>query len=333
MTDRPVLKLGLPKGSLERATFDLMARAGYDVQVSERSYGPTIDDEEMEVVMLRAQEMSRYVELGSLDAGLTGKDWIAENDSKVHVVQDLVYAKAHMVPVRWVLAVPEDSHVHKPEDLPQGARVATELVKVTQRFFEARGIRARVEFSWGATEIKPALEGAVEELLAHPETDVRETVDRLLHEEEDRLDADQVKVRGIDAIVDVTETGASLRANRLREVTTVMESTTQFIANGQAWEDPWKRAKIENLAVLLQGAINAKEMVGLKMNVTRDDYMKKVRGLLPAETSPTVSNLDKSGWLAVEVVLSAAKERELVPQLKKAGATGIIVYPLNKVIH
>ncbi len=332
-----ILKLGLPKGSLEGATLDLMARAGYEVQVSERSCLPRTDDPEIEAVMLRAQEMSRYVELGSLDAGLTGKDWIAENGSKVHVVQDLIYAKAHLVPVRWVLAVPEDSPVQKPEDLPQDARVATELVEVTKRFFKARGIRARVEFSWGATEIKPALEAAVEELLAHPETDVQETVHRLLSSEEDGLDADQVKVRGIDAIVDVTETGTSLRANRLREVATVMESTTQFIANRQAWKDPWKRDKIENLAMLLQGAIDARKMVGLKMNVPVK-LKNKIMAMLPAEHSPTVSLLAEKeeqgeGWLAFEVILPAAKERELVPKLKKAGASGIIIYPLNKVIH
>jgi ATP phosphoribosyltransferase len=328
----PVLKFGLPKGSLQNATVDLFLRAGFEVEVSERSYGPSIDDPEIRVVMLRAQEMSRYVELGALDAGLTGLDWIAENASKVHVVQELVYAKAHLVPVRWVLAVPEDSPVKKAEDLPQGARVATELVKVTERFFRERGLKVQVEFSWGATEIKPALERTVEELLASPQASVGKVVDRLRDEDEDRLDADQVRVRGIDAIVDVTETGASLRAHRLRIVETVMTSTTQLIANRAAWKDPWKRAKIENLGMLLQGAINARELVGLKMNVPRD-RLDRVVALLPAEKSPTVSQLADPGWVAVEVILPGVRERQLLPELKRAGATGIIVYPLNKVIH
>jgi len=293
MTDsRRVLKLGLPTGSLEKATLDLMARAGYDVQVSERSYAPATDDPEIEVVMLRAQEMSRYVEDAVLDAGLTGQDWIAENRSKVHVVSDLTYAKSSLAKVRWVLAVPEESRVRKVEDL-RGGLVATELVKVTQRFFKKRGVKVKIEFSWGATE---------------------------------------VKARFVDAIVDVTETGSSLRANRLRVVDTVMESNTQLIANRTAWKDAWKRAKIENLAMLLQGAINAKEMVGLKMNVPME-LEEKIKAMLPAERSPTVSTLADMTGLAVEVILPAARERELVPQLKRAGATGIIVYPLNKVVH
>jgi len=289
----PILKLGLPKGSLERATLDLMARAGYEVQVSERSYSPKTDDPEIEVVMFRAQEMSRYVEDGVLDAGLTGQDWIAENASTVHVVDDLVYAKARMVPVRWVLAVPEESPVRKIEDL-EGGLVSTELVNVTKRYFEQRGVRVKVEFSWGATEVKARL---------------------------------------LDAIVDVTETGSSLRANRLRVIDTVMQSNTQFIANPASWKDPWKRAKIENLTMLLQGAINAKEMVGLKMNVRQDDWTGTIRAMLPAETSPTVSSLAEAGWYAIEVILPAAEERQLVPRLKRAGAMGIIVYPLSKVIH
>jgi ATP phosphoribosyltransferase len=294
MTDsRRVLKLGLPTGSLEKATLDLMARAGYDVQVSDRSYAPATDDPEIEVVMLRAQEMSRYVEDAVLDAGLTGQDWIAENRSKVHVVSDLTYAKSSLAKVRWVLAVPEESRVRKVEDL-RGGLVATELVKVTQRFFKNRGIKVKVEFSWGATE---------------------------------------VKARFVDAIVDVTETGSSLRANRLRVIDTVMESNTQLIANRAGWKDPWKRAKIENLAMLLRGAINAKEMVGLKMNARLEDWNARIKGLLPAERSPTISGLAEKGWVAVEVILPAARERELVPQLKRAGATGIIVYPLNKVVH
>ena len=317
---RQVLKLGLPKGSLEKATLDLMSRAGYEVQVSERSYVPRTDDPEIEVVMLRAQEMSRYVELGVLDAGLTGKDWIAENASKVHVVSDLVYAKTSLAKVRWVLAVPEESRVRKVQDLA-GGLVVTELVKVTKRYFKKRRVSVEVRFSWGATEIKPALERVVDELLAGA-TDVKRPVDELL-EKKDR----------VYAIVDVTETGASLRAHHLRVIDTVMESNTQFIANRAAWQDPWKRAKIENLAMLLQGAINAKEMVGLKMNAPKNRWDKHIRPILPAEQSPTVSGLADPDWVAVEVILPAAIERELVPRLKRAGASGIIVYPLNKVIH
>ena len=288
-----ILKLGIPKGSLEKATLDLLARAGYEVQVSDRSYLPRIDDPEIEVVMLRAQEMSRYVEDGVLDAGLTGQDWIAENGSHVHVVADLIYAKSRMCSVRWVLAVPEESKVREVKDL-QGGLVATELVKVTERFFKERGVEAKIEFSWGATEVKARL---------------------------------------VDAIVDVTETGTSLRANRLREIDNVMTSNTQFIASLKSWKDPWKRRKIENLAMLLQAAIDAKEMVGLKMNVP-PECKDKIVELLPAEKSPTVSTLvGRSGWCAIEVILPAAKERELVPELKRAGATGIIVYPLNKIVH
>jgi ATP phosphoribosyltransferase len=311
-----VLKLGLPKGSLEKATLDLMARAGYEVQVSERSYLPRTDDPEIEVVMLRAQEMSRYVELGALDAGLTGQDWIAENASRIHVVADLVYAKSSLARVCWVLAVPEDSRLRKPKDLA-GGRVATELVGVTKRYFRDHGVKGvHVEFSWGATEIKPALQQAVSEQV-----------------DEDGLDAEAVKARGVDAIVDVTETGSSLRANRLRVIDTVMQSNTQLIANRRAWQDLWKRAKIENLAMLLQGAINAREMVGLKMNAPKGPWEKTIRKILPAEQSPTVSGLADPNWVAVEVILPAATERELIPKLKRAGASGIIVYPLNKVIH
>ena len=287
-----ILKLGLPKGSLEQATLDLMARAGFEVRLSERSYIPRTDDPQIEVVMFRAQEMSRYVEDGVLDAGLTGQDWIAENGSKVRVVQNLVYAKAHLVPVRWVVAVPEESKIRRVKDL-EGGLVATELVKVTKRFFKSRGVGVKVEFSWGATEVKARL---------------------------------------LDAIVDVTETGSSLRANRLRVIETVMTSNTQLIANRQAWRDPWKREKIENLAMLLQGAIDAREMVGLKMNVPMK-LAEKLKAMLPAERSPTVSPLADMESFAIEVILPASKERDLVPKLKKAGASGIIVYPLNKVIH
>jgi len=327
---RQVLKLGLPKGSLEKATLDLMSRAGYEVQVSERSYVPRTDDPEIEVVMLRAQEMSRYVQLGALDAGLTGKDWIAENASKVHVVSDLVYAKSSLAKVRWVLAVPEDSRIEKPKDLA-GGRVATELVQVTKRYFRDNGVKdVHVEFSWGATEIKPALGRAADQLLSGAISAQRAVNEKV---QEDGLDAEAVKARGVDAIVDVTETGSSLRANRLRVIDTVMESNTQFIANRAAWQNSWKRAKIENLAMLLQGAINAKEMVGLKMNAPKGRWEKHIRPILPAEQSPTVSGLADPDWVAVEVILPAAIERVLVPRLKRAGASGIIVYPLNKVIH
>ena len=287
------LVLGIPKGSLQESTLDLFARAGYAISVPSRSYTLGFDDEELTGTMFRAQEMSRYVEDGVLDAGLTGQDWIAENGSEVHVVSDLIYAKSSLAKVRWVLAVPEESRVRKVEDL-EGGLVATELVKVTQRFFKARGVSAKVEFSWGATEVKARL---------------------------------------LDAIVDVTETGSSLRANRLRVIEMIMTSNTQLIANRASWKDSWKRAKIENLAMLIQGAINAKEMVGLKMNVPAAAWAAHIKAMLPAERSPTVSNLAEGGWLAVEVILPAARERELVPQLKRAGATGIIVYPLNKVIH
>ena len=326
-TTENVLKVGLPKGSLEKATLDLMARAGFDVRVSDRSYLPQIDDPEIQVVMLRAQEMSRYVELGALDAGLTGQDWIAENGSDVDVVADLIYAKSSLSKVRWVLAVPEDSPVRRPEDL-NGGRIATELVNVTERYFRDRGVMVHVEFSYGATEIKPGLSEAVEQLLSS-DRPVDRMVDKLLSDS----DASQeVKAGLVDAIVDVTETGSSLRANRLRIVETIMESNTQLIANKAAWQDGWKRAKIENLALLLQGAINARELVGLKMNVPKKALDRIVR-LLPAEKSPTVSQLADPDWVALEVILPGSQERRLLPELKRAGATGIIVYPLSKVIH
>ncbi|MBL7140026.1 MAG: ATP phosphoribosyltransferase [Planctomycetes bacterium] len=291
---QPVLKLGLPKGSLEAATFDLMARAGFEVEEAARSDVRRTSDPELTVLMFRAQELSRYVDDGVLDAGLTGKDWIAENRSRVHLVRDFIYSKARMVPVRWVLAVADETPVRRPEDL-EGGLVATELVNVTKAYFRKRGIAVKVESSWGSTEIK-------------------------------------ARFPGVDAIVDVTETGSTLRANRLREVATVMESNTQFIANRAAWQDEWKRDKIENLALLLQGAIDAKEMVGLKMNVPAD-LEDAIKAMLPAERSPTVNRLVEPGWLAFEVILPASEERTLVPRLKKAGATGIIVYPLTKIIH
>lgn len=285
------LRLGLPKGSLQESTFDMMRRAGFSISTGSRSLYPTVDDPAIELVQFRAQEMSRYVEDGVVDAGLTGYDWIVENGSDVVEVAEFVYAKAKMVPVRWVLAVPQESAVQDVKDL-DGGIVATELVNVTRRFFEEAGVKVKVEFSWGATEAKARL---------------------------------------LDAIVDVTETGSSLRANGLRIVATVMTSTTRFIANRAAWQDAWKRDRIEDLCLLLTGAVAAREKVGLKMNVPRDK-LAAVSALLPAEKSPTVSNLLDSDWVAIEVILPEVEERQLVPRLKKAGASGIIVYPLNKVI-
>ncbi len=285
------LVLGIPKGSLQDSTLDLFQRAGYNINVSSRSYFPTIDDDQISVIMFRAQEMSRYVEDGVIDAGLTGYDWICENGSDVVEVAELIYAKQNLRPVRWVLAVPEESAVQKPEDL-DGGIVATELVNVTRNYFAAKGVQVKVEFSWGATEIKARL---------------------------------------LDGIVDVTETGSSLRANKLRVVDTLLTSTTRFIANRRAMANDWKRQKIENIALLLQGAIAAREKVGLKMNIPRAN-LDAVAGLLPAEKSPTISALADPDWVALEVIVEERIERELVPQLKRAGATGIITYPLNKVI-
>ncbi len=285
------LRLGIPKGSLQESSLDLLARAGYNVSVSSRSYFPSVDDDQISAVMFRAQEMSRYVEDGVIDCGLTGYDWIVENGSDVVEVVELVYSKQQLTPVRWVLAVPEESDVRSVQDL-EGGIISTELVQATRKFFAQRGVNVRVEFSWGATEVKARL---------------------------------------VDAIVDVTETGSSLRANKLRVLETIMTSSTRFVANKQAWADRWKRRKIENIALLLQGAIEAREKVGLKMNVPRAQ-LEAVLALLPSEKSPTISGLVDSDWSAVEVVLEERVERELVPALKEAGATGIITYPLMKVI-
>jgi len=287
-----VLKLGLPKGSLQKATVDLFEKAGFEVTGFERSYFPRIDDEQIQLVLLRAQEMSRYVEEGVLDAGFTGYDWIRENASDVHEVCELQYSKATSKPTRWVLAVPSESAVQCPEDL-RGGLVATELVRATRAYFEDKGIDVKVEFSWGATEVKARL---------------------------------------VDAIVELTETGSSLKANNLRIVDTVLSSTTRFIANHAAWQDAFKRTKIENLAMLLQGVIDARSRVGMKMNVARPD-LDKVLKLLPAEKSPTVSPLAESDFVAVEIVIEDKIERTLVPELKRAGASGIFTYPLNRVIH
>ncbi len=283
--------LGIPKGSLQESTLDLFQRAGYNINVSSRSYFPTIDDDRIAVIMFRAQEISRYVEDGVIDAGLTGYDWICENGSDVVEVAELIYAKQNLRPVRWVLAVPEESDVTKPEQL-DGGIIATELVKATRKYFQDKNINAKVEFSWGATEVKARL---------------------------------------LDAIVDVTETGSSIKANKLRIIDTLLTSSTRFIANHKAMKIDWKRQMIENMALLLTGAIDAREKVGLKMNVPRSG-LDKITAILPAEKSPTVSNLHDSEWVAVEVVIEEKIERELVPQLKRAGATGIITYPLNKVI-
>ncbi len=285
------LKLGIPSGSLQDSSLDLFARAGFNIRVSDRSYSPSIDDETIKVVMFRAQEMSRYVEDGVVDVGLTGVDWVLENDSDVVEVAELVYSKATAMPARWVLVVPAESKVSKPEDL-EGGIVATELVNCTRKYFQDKGIKVKVEFSWGATEVKARL---------------------------------------VDAIVDITETGSSLAANNLRIVDTILRSTTRLIANKEAIRDPWKRSKIENITLLLEGALAGREKVGLKMNVPRS-ALEAVVALLPAEKSPTVSALADEDFVAVEVVLEEKSERELIPQLKKAGASGIITYPLNKII-
>lgn len=289
-----VLKLGLPKGSLQEATLKMFRKAGFNVAVSERSYFPSIDDPEIEPVLLRAQEMSRYVADGALDCGITGNDWILENGSEVVRVTELIYAKQSLNKVRWVLAVPEDSGIRSVRQL-QGKRIATELVNTTKEYLKKNKVKAEVEFSWGATEVK-------------------------------------VNAGLVDAIVELTETGRSLKANRLMEIATICESTTQFIANRSAYKDSWKRAKMEEIALLLKGAITAEEKVGLKMNVRKQD-LKKLIAKLPALKKPTISNLSDPGWLAVETIIDEKIVRTLIPELKKAGASGIIEYPLNKVIY
>lgn len=286
------LRLGLPKGSLQEATFQLFRKAGYKITVNGRSYYPAIDDPEIEPVLMRAQEIPRYVHQGVLDAGLSGLDWIKENDADVVEVADLVYAKQSQRPVRLVLAVANDSPIQSVADL-QGKRIATELVRVTQRYLEERGVKANIEYSYGATEVK------VPEL--------------------------------VDAIADLTETGSSLRANNLRVIDTILESTTKLHANRAAWDDPWKREKLQNLAMLLLGALRAESRVGLKMNVP-GDRVNAVLEMLPAMKRPTISQLYNSDWVAVETILSETQARDLIPALKRAGAQDIIEYPLNKVI-
>ena len=291
MSDQ-ILKLGLPKGSLQESTFSLFKKAGYGFSVSSRSYFPSTDDNELEAMLVRAQEIARYVEEGIFDAGLTGKDWILENDADVHEVMDLCYSKQSMRPCRWILAVPEDSPVKSVKDL-EGKHIATEAVKMTQGYLEKNGVQAEVEFSWGATEVKtPDL---------------------------------------VDAIVEITETGSSLRANKLRIVDELLVTTPRLIANRSSWEDPWKRRKIENMALLLEGALNAEGRVGLKLNCPREG-LDKVLGILPSMKNPTISRLSDDEWVAVETILLETEVRSIIPELKDAGARDIIEYPLNKVI-
>jgi ATP phosphoribosyltransferase len=292
ITPEPRLKLGLPKGSLQESTFKLFGKAGYRVQVSSRSYYPTIDDKDIDCTLVRAQEMARYVDHGIFDVGLTGKDWILEQNADVVEVAELRYAKGGLTPVRWVVAVPEDSPIRSIKDL-KGKRVATELVGYTKRYLKSKGVTADIEFSWGATEVKPP--------------------------------------RLADAIVELTETGSSLRANKLRIVEVMLESTTRLIANKKAWADPWKRKKIENMAMLLQGALAAEEKVGLKMNAPRAN-LKEICGLLPSMHAPTISQQTDPAWVSLEVILDEKQARDLIPRLKRRGASGIVEYPLNKVI-
>lgn len=286
------LKIGIPKGSLQESTINLFRKAGYHITVHSRSYYPVIDDPEMEGMLIRAQEMAIYVGNGVLDVGLTGWDWVLEQGAKVVEVANLSYAKTGRTPVRWVLAVPESSSIQSIKDL-EGKRISTELVNVTRKYFEDRGVNANVFFSWGATEVKP------------PDL--------------------------ADAIVELTETGSSLRANKLRIVETIMESTTRLIANQDSWKDQWKRTKMENLACLLESALVAEQKVGLKMNVKKKD-MDNILSILPAMHTPTVCNLSDPDWLDVEVIIDEKVVRDLIPTLKRAGATGIVEYPLSKVI-
>ncbi len=287
-----LLKLGIPKGSLQEATLDLFARAGWKITLSSRSYVPSIDDPEIECLMVRAQEMARYVESGTLDAGITGHDWVVETEADIVELSELVYAKQRLTRVRWVLAAPEDSPIRAPRDL-EGKVIATEVVQITQKYLAKHGVKARVEFSWGATEVKvPQL---------------------------------------ADAIVEVTETGSSLRANRLRIVDTVLESATVFIMNRSAAADCWKRQKAESLILMLQGAIAAASRVGLLLNVHRDD-LPGVLGVLPALKKPTISALSDPEWVAVNTIIEEAVVRQILPKLKAAKAEGIVEYPLNKIV-
>ncbi|MBE0540733.1 MAG: ATP phosphoribosyltransferase [Verrucomicrobia bacterium] len=290
---KQVLRFGLPKGSLQESALQKMAKAGWNVSVSSRSYVPYVDDEELAIRLIRAQEISRYVENGVLDAGITGHDWIIENNSKVHEVGEFVFSKVSRQPTRWVLAVPEHSPIKSVKDL-KGKRIATEVVNLTQRWLKQHGVKAEVEFSWGATEVK-----------AH---------------------------EMVDAIVEVTETGASLRANKLRIVETLLTSSPRLIANHKVWKNKWKRKKIETMALLLRGALEAESKVGLKMNIAQKN-LQKLLASLPALRNPTISQLSQPGWVAVETIIDEAVVRHLIPQLKAHGAEGIIEYPLNKVVY
>lgn len=287
-----ILKLGIPAGSLQEATGKLFEQAGYKISFSSRSYYPSIDDDEIECLLIRAQEMARYVESGVIDAGLTGFDWIAENRANVHEVAELIFSKASRRPVRWVLAVPNESAIHSVKDL-QGKRIATEAVNLTKDYLAKHNVSAIVEFSWGATEVKPP--------------------------------------RLADAIVEITETGSSLRANNLRIVDEVLQSTTRFIANRNAWKDDWKRAKIENVVTMLRGVLEADGKVGMMLNVRKQD-LENVLGVLPALERPTVSSLAEDEWFAVNTVLDEKIVRDLVPRLKAMGACGIVETPINKII-
>ena len=291
--DVMILKIGLPKGSLQDSTIKMFRKAGFNISISERSYFPIVDDEELKAILIRPQEMSRYVEDGVLDAGITGKDWILENGSKVVEVAELIYSKQSLRPVRWVVAVADGSKIRSPKDLA-GLRISTELVNLTRKYLRKIGIKAKVEYSYGATEVKP------------PEL--------------------------ADAIVEATETGSSLRANNLRIIDTVLESTPRLIANKRSWENPWKRRKIENVSLLLNGAILAEEKVGLKMNVSEKN-LKRVLSILPAMKKPTISSLSEKGWFDIDTIIDEKIVRILIPRLKSAGAEGIIEYPLNKVIY
>ena len=288
----PVLKLGIPAGRLQEATGELFRKAGYKISFASRSYYPAIDDPEIHCTLIRAQEMPRYVQDGSLDCGLTGYDWILENDAKVQEAAELVFSKVSRRPVRWVLAVPNDSPVRGVKDL-QGKRIATEVVNLTRRWLAERGVEAQVEFSWGATEVKPP--------------------------------------RLADAIIEVTETGSSLRANNLRIVAELLQSTTRFIANEAAYADPWKREKIDDMVLMLQGAMAAEGKVGLMMNV-RKGTLPQVLQILPALQNPTISSLSDPDWVAVNTIIDEDTVRHIIPKLKAAGATGIVEFPLNKVI-
>jgi ATP phosphoribosyltransferase len=293
MSSKKILRFGLPKGSLQEATIQKMAKAGWNISVSSRSYIPYVDDAEMEIRLIRAQEISRYVEHGYLDCGITGHDWVMENGSDVHEVGEFLFSKVSRRPARWVLCVPENSPVKSVKDL-QGKRIATEVVNLTKRYLKKHGVKAEVEFSWGATEVK-----------AH---------------------------ELVDAIVEVTETGSSLRANKLRIVDELLSSTPRLIVNHGAWKDKWKRQKIETMAMLLKGALEAETKVGLKMNIRHKDLPTLLKNL-PALRNPTISSLSLEGWVAVETIIDEHVAREMIPALKAAGAEGVIEYPLNKVVY